>query len=214
MKNIAHPFWLLIATLVPALPSLSKQSPGTELIPQNAPVAPQGQAPVEIYDIYGPLPLPDPINWLPYIIAGILLLLIASVLFYYFRKKKKTKIIPAVPAHITALTELELAREYRVNNQSLIYAERISEILRRYIEQQFNIGSTRQTTSEFLNSIQENTSSIGSGLVAHRDQLCKCMQQCDMAKFAHKTTDKGSMEEMEDGVRQFIDSTTPEEVNN
>jgi hypothetical protein len=213
MKNIAHPFWLLIAALTLALPSRAEQSPGTELIPQNAPVAPQGQAPVEIYDIYGPLPLPDPINWLPYIIAGFLLLLIASVLFYYFRKKK-TKIIPAVPAHITALTELELAREYLVNNQSLIYAERISEILRRYIEQQFNIGSTRQTTSEFLKSIQEKASSIGSGLVAHRGQLCKCMQQCDMAKFAHKTTDKGSMEEMEGGVRQFIDSTTPEEVNN
>jgi hypothetical protein len=214
MKNSAHPLWLLIAALLPALPSLAEQPPGTELIPQNAPAAPQGQAPVDIFDIYGPLPLPDPVDWLPYIIAVILLLLVASVLLFFFLKKKKTTLVPAIPAHITALSELELAREYLVNNQSLIYAERISEILRRYIEQRFNIGSTRQTTSEFLDSIQDKASSVGSNLAAHRDQLCKCMQQCDMAKFAHKTADKGRMEEMEDGVRRFIDSTTPTEDNN
>lgn len=214
MKNRIHPFWLLAAILLPVLPSQAEQDPGNELIPLNAPVLPQDQAPTDIYDIYGPLSLPDPINWLPYIIAGILLLLVVSVLLFFFMKSKKTTAIPVVPAHITALSELELAREYLVNNQSLIYAERISEILRQYIEQRFNIGSTRQTTSEFLDSIKEKANSIGSDLLSHKDQLCKCMQQCDMAKFAHKTADKKSMEEMENGVKQFIDSTTPAEDNN
>lgn len=211
MKNSAHLFWLPATTLFTVLPSLAEQDPDADLVPQNSPVAPPGQALTEIYDIYGPLLLPDPINWLPYIIAGIVLLLVAATLLYFFFKKKKKAVIPAVPAHITALAELEKAREFLINNQSLTYAERISEILRRYIEKRFKITSTRQTTSEFLDSIQERSSGDSSDLLSHRDQLCKCMQQCDMAKFAHKTADKGSMEKMENGVRRFIDSTTPME---
>lgn len=214
MKNSAHLLWLLATTLLPALPSLAEQSPDTGLIPQNAPVTPQGQTPADIYDIYGPLMLPDPINWLPYIIAGVLLLLAVLILLFVFLKKKKKTIVPAVPAHVTALAELQKARQYLVDNHSLVYAERISEILRRYIEQRFNISSTRQTTTEFLVSIQEKANPVGSEILSHREQLCKCMLQCDMAKFAHKKADKGTMEEMEDSVRRFVDSSTPPENNN
>ncbi len=206
MKACFYRLLLSTVMLFTALPSQAEQAnPG--LVLQNAPATSQSPYPADVYDIYGPLPLPDPINWLPYIIAGSLLLIIILLLFFLFMRKKKKSAIPLVPPHVTALAELELARKYLVNNQSLTYAERISEILRRYIEQRYTITSTRQTTAEFLHSIE--TATNGSNLLSHKDALKKCMLQCDLAKFAHKTTDVDNMEEMESGVRSFIDATTP-----
>lgn len=214
MRNRFHLLFLSAVTLIPALPGLAEQQDedaSLKLIPQNPQTIPQAQQQADIYDIYGPLTLPDPINWVPYIIAGALLLVVLAILLFWYLKKKKKKIIPAIPPHITALAELQRAREFITSNQSLIYADRISEILRHYIEKRFTISSTRQTTTEFLQSIQVSASSSGSALLPHKEELSSCMQQCDMAKYAHKTTDKANMEEMETGVRRFIDSTKPAE---
>ncbi len=213
MRIRMHLLLLSAATLIPALPSLAEQQEkdsGLQLIPQNSQTIPQAQQQVDIHDIYPPLLLPDQIPWVPWIIAGALLIIILLLLFFYLKRKKKT-VIPSVPPHITALADLQRAREYLTNNQSLIYAERISEILRRYIEKRFTISSTRQTTMEFLQAIQLAANNIGSELLPHKEELSRCMEQCDMAKYAHKTTDRANMEEMEDGVRRFIDSTKPSE---
>ncbi len=216
MRNRMHLLLLSAASLIPALPSLAEQQEkdtGLQLIPQNSRTIPQAQQQVDIHDIYPPLLLPDPIPWIPWIIAGAIFVILLLLLLLYFKRKKKT-VIPSIPPHITALAELQRAREYLTNNKSLIYAERISEILRRYIEKRFTISSTRQTTTEFLYAIQLAANSSGSELLNHKEELSRCMEQCDMAKFAHKTTNKENMEEMEDGVRRFIDSTKPsEEVN-
>lgn len=217
MRNLVNSCLMSVVTLLPVQPCMAEQTKkdtGLELLPQDGQAMPPGQQQTDIYDIYGPLPLPDPIGWLPFVIAGILLIAILSLLLFLFYKRKKKSVIPSIPPHVTALAELEKARKYLINNQSLIYAERISEILRRYIEKRFTISSTRQTTSEFLYTIQRTVSGDGSALLPFRDELSKCMLQCDLAKYAHKTTDIASMEEMENGVQRFIDSTKPSEEEN
>lgn len=195
-------------------PPTADKNEDTSLMLQNPPAAPTGPQRTDVFDIYGPLSLPDPINWLPFIIsAGILILVVALLIWYLKRRWKKPAIAPVLP-HITALADLEMAREYLLNNQSFMYAERISEILRSYIEKIFNISSTRQTTTEFLFAVQAGTNSANSTLLSHREQLSKCMQQCDMAKFARKKANIEGMEDMEKSVHQFIDSTKPAEEDN
>lgn len=199
-------------TMISALFGSAAQD--SDLVLQNTPDQLQDTHLSDIYDIYGPLPLPNQTNWILYGIAAVIVLLILAALYYLFIQKRTKPAVPPIPPQITALAALAQAREYLTSNQSLLYAERISEILRSYIEQRFNIRSTRQTTSEFLLSMQVEHRNDHIQLLPHQDALKKCMQQCDMAKYAHKKADIETMEEMEKGVRSFIEETMVEEEKN
>ena len=164
----------------------------------------------DIHDIYPPLPLPEHYNWPLIFTLCCAVLLIAGILFYFLRKRKQPA-IAAPPPHQKALSELALARQFLVAGQSLAYAERISEILRSYIENRFYIRSTRKTTTEFLSSLTTGKNKDISELLLFKDSLTLCLQQCDLAKYAHKTADKDALEIMEESIRKFIEETVAKE---
>ncbi len=157
----------------------------------------------DIHDIYGPVMLPEPFNWIPYMLAFVLILIAGGCFFFYFRKQKQIP-EPAIAPHETALAELVQARKYIESDQSLQYSQRVSEILRVYIERRFNIHMTRQTTHEFLSLAQREETGL---LHHHRESLQRCLEQCDMAKYARKTVARTGLEEMESKVHQFIQET-------
>jgi hypothetical protein len=178
------------------------------LMPRH-PATPSPAADLDIHDIYGPVPLPDPVNRPLYLSAAVAALAIVALIWFYL-KRRRPKEIPPVAPHLTALAELALARGYLEEEQPLQYAARVSGILRGYIEQRFSIRSTRQTTSEFLASI-EHQSAQASTLQPFATSLEQCLGQCDLAKYAHKKAGRQQMEEMEKSIRQFIENTTAEE---
>ncbi len=164
----------------------------------------------DIHDIYGPLPLPEPAVW-PLYLAAVLGGVILLALLVYYLKSRKKKVSPRIAPHQTALADLRAARTYLDAEHSLLYAERISEILRRYVEQRFAIHSTRQTTTEFLQSIRGGQGSTPA-LLPHAESLQVCLEQCDLAKYAHKPANIEQMEKIEISVRHFIEKTTAEEA--
>ncbi len=89
---------------------------------------------------------------------------------------------------------------------SLLYMDQASQILRRYIESLFAIRSTRKTTREFFASLNDSDE---SPLLEYRRELKNCLEQADMAKFAHLVPDFQHMEQMEEAVRAFITRTRP-----
>ena len=161
-----------------------------------------------IHDIYGPIILPEPFNWLPYLVVLLLFLVAGSILFYYFKRPKNQPEL-ITPAHVTALAELSHARKYIETEQSLQYTQRLSAIIRSYVEKQFHARMTRQTTSEFFAAIVRDKN---SPLYTFRASLKRCLEQCDLAKYARKTSDKKSMEELEKSVRLFIEDTAEAKV--
>ncbi len=160
----------------------------------------------DIHDIYGPVTLPEPFNWIPYILAFALILVAGGCFFFYFRKQKQTP-EPVIAPHETALAELVQARKYIESDQSLQYSQRVSEVLRIYIERRFNIHMTRQTTHEFLSLAQHEETGL---LHHHRESLQRCLKQCDMAKYARKPVARTGLEELESKVHQFIKQTMEE----
>lgn len=156
----------------------------------------------DILDIEGPLHIQDPVN---YQFLLLILLAIAAVLLlgFFLLKKRDKKTIASIPPHERALADLKDARKLIESEQSLIYADRISQILRNYLEKRFIIRSTRKTTSEFLESI-----SPGSGeLRQYQNELSECFHHCDLAKYAKKTSSREVMENMEKSVFSFIEKT-------
>lgn len=197
---------LLLLSGTSAVSAESPPASGLKL--QQAPASAQDSPQAEdIRDIKGPVPLPDSNRFLISGAAVVALLIIAALLFFFLRRRKPKAVAP--PPDMIALAELDRARD--LMNQPLLYAERIPSILRQYIEARFQIRSTRQTTQEFFSRLKNGTTIAEVDIKNHAGDLQECMEQCDVAKFAHGTPDRDSMVGMDQAVRNFIDLTRQKE---
>jgi hypothetical protein len=206
----------LIFLLIFLLPSVvyadkATNEPLTLLNQPTKNIAPQQQQqtvhqPQELRDIYGPIELQDKSKILVYIAVIALLLLLIAAVFFLLKKRKQT-VIPAIPPWEKALSELSEARELLTPDRALLYMNRISLILRNYVESRFTIKSTRQTTREFLHSL--NNSSADPAIRSCKAELQTCLEQCDMAKFAHQIPLQENMQMMEGAIIGFVEKTRP-----
>jgi hypothetical protein len=195
---------LLVSFLLPAAgisaPSVTPQS---TLQQRQAPLH-SGPETEDIHDIKGLVPLPDKSPLFIFVSAVIVLAIGAIFLFFFLKRRRKPEATASSP-DVTALAELDLARS--LMERPLVYAERISAILRVYIEKRFQIRSTRQTTQEFFFRLQESTTIAEVDLKNHAGALQPFLEQCDIAKFAHGSPNTDSMMRMEQAARAFIEST-------
>lgn len=166
----------------------------------------------KIRDIRPPLPLP-PDRILQFYTAGLVLLLVllAAAGFYYWKIKKTGKLPGEV--HIrpeeTALLALEnlLAEDLLAQGQVKLFHLRISDILRRYIENRFGLKAPDRTTEEFLTELSQSNSSGHALLGIHKNLLNEFLTQCDLVKFAkHKPTSAES-EKTVVICQEFIEKT-------
>ncbi len=188
--------WAFSNTVPPQPPLKLLQSP------TQTRITPQGS---DIRDIKGPVPLPDAKRFILPAAVGIIAIL-AVLLFFYLRRKRKPQTIALSP-DVVALRELDQAKALMTPDQSLIYAQRISNILRQYIEVRFHIRSTRQTTIEFFSHLKEGTTIAEVDIKNHAQDLQTCLEQCDIAKFAHGIPDNDDMIQMDKAARTFIERT-------
>ncbi len=180
-------------------PPKSAQTTQSPTIPNNT---------EQLRDIHGPVPIAEQPPYL--LIAGLLLLVlvIAAAIFWFLKKRVKPTPQP-IPPWEKALLDLADAKRLLSPERALMYMERVSQILRSYIESRFSIQSTRQTTREFLQGLTK----IGgnSPLHTHKTELRGCLEQADMAKFAHHIPEVRNLEMVEDAIITFIKKTEPAE---
>jgi len=112
-------------------------------------------------------------------------------------------------AHEIALRRLkELEGEGFVSaGQLKVFYERVSNILRYYVEDRFNIKAPERTTEEFLNELKfDYTLAVGD-----KDSLEQFLRHCDLVKFAKHEPDDEQVRLTVDLVRDFIDRTRSDE---
>jgi len=163
----------------------------------------------KLHDIHGPVPIAEQP---PYLLLGcifLVVLLIAAAIFWFIKKKGKAT-PPAISPWEKALQDLTDAKNLLSPERALAYMDRASQILRQYIEARFAIQSTRQTTREFLQGL--TTIGGNSPLQAHKTELQECLEQADMAKFAHHHPALKNLQQMEVAVTAFIKKTEPVET--
>lgn len=206
---------LLLALSILLLPGTSVVSntsaPASQLQLQHTPAPAQNSPQVEvedIHDIKGPVPLSDSTRFLVPAIVAVTLLIIAALLFFFLKRRRRPQLVTS-PPDVTALTELDLALS--LMEHPLIYAERISTLLRQYIESRFQILSTRQTTGEFFSRLRNGSTIAEVDIKNHAEDLQECMEQCDIAKFARGTPNHDNMMRMDQAVRNFIETTRQKE---
>jgi hypothetical protein len=111
-------------------------------------------------------PLGVPINWLDYlfyIITGLLIIAIAAYGYYYFTtKKKKEKVlaIKAIPKKspqqiaLEKLKQLDNEKVWQKDGDVKTYYVRLTDIIREYIEQVYNVPAMEETTDEIIAGLQ------------------------------------------------------------
>lgn len=163
----------------------------------------------ELRDIQGPVPISEPLPYILLLGGSLATLLLLAAIFWVMRKRKKPD-PPPIPAWEQALQDIANAKKLLTPERGLLYMDRASQILRRYIESRFSIQSTRQTTREFLQGLK--TVGADSPLQTYRNELQLCLEQADMAKFAHHIPDLNNLELMENAVITFVKRTEPTQV--
>ncbi|WP_343667072.1 hypothetical protein [Chitinophaga sp.] len=122
--------------------------------------------------------------WL-YFAIGITVIIIGIGLWVYFRGRPKKEVVKpavaAVPPYEVALLALKQLKEEKLWQQGDVkqYYTRITDVLRAYFEQQFNIPALEQTSEELLQHIKPVTV-----LNQQRDRLRDLLTIADLAKFA------------------------------
>ncbi len=165
----------------------------------------QGQtgAPAKLHDIYGPIPLENAIPLSLLLGFAAVLITLGLTSFFLFRKnKKKKKDIPCWDLALKQLNGIDSLQK----TDALLYMEKTSDILRNYLENRFDLHSTRQTTREFFQEKQLNNT---KEMRPFRKDLHWCFELADMAKFARAQPTERELEQIAKTAQNFVQKTVP-----
>ena len=136
---------------------------------------------------------------LPALAAALVLLALGGYwLWRWQRSRRRARVL--LPFEV-ALQRLEDIRALMLPARAREFCIAISDIIRGYIEQRFDIVATHQTTEEFLRDLLESSN---TSLARHRALLSEFLHQCDLAKFAGMSLTPESMESLHRSARAFV----------
>jgi hypothetical protein len=148
-------------------------------------------------------------EWVPVILVLVLALILICIVFYLYRilcHKKNGR----TPKNTRTLSYYEQAKQdlSEIAANKMLYAEQkdyytdVTNVLRKYISQRYNINALEMTSHEILESMKD---------VCDVSELKVVFNTADLVKFAKYSTDANDMTYYFDSIVHFIDSTKVEE---
>lgn len=148
----------------------------------------------DIRDIHGPIVHAASPNCWPYIIGGVLLIALGYVAWRLVRRRR------ALSPQDRALRELRDARALIHSAQPHALSLRVSETVRGYVEQVFDIHAPRRTTQELLDDLMRASSPVAP----YRSELGAFLELCDLAKYARWSLSQTEMADIVDRAEHFV----------
>lgn len=141
---------------------------------QAAPIAPVGPE-EDILDIRGPIHIPAPFPWAAWTAAS--LVVIGFGFGAWSLKQRRRRKLP----YEIVLEKLERTRPPMALARAGPFSFAISDIVRLFVEECFNVRAAHRTTNEFLHDlVSQPDSPIGD----YHETFAEFLQHCDLAKFA------------------------------
>lgn len=112
-------------------------------------------------------------------LASFVGLCLVGLIIWFFKRKRKPGQPPKLPREI-ALEELELIATEIETMNPYRFSIRVSDILRRYVTNQYALPVTRQTSVEFLTALAKSSPFSAN----ERSLLEDFLNRCDLIKFA------------------------------
>jgi hypothetical protein len=162
----------------------------------------------QLYDIHGPVVLSTGLSslclGLMVFVLVLLVLLGLSGLLLYLRRQRTQK-HTLVQAHELALFDLVRAEQMMEEEQLHAFITLIDQILRRYLEQRFNLTARRQTSRELIHTLERRD--IPESLLEYVIPLKHWLERCDTVKFAQAGLSTAGRLELVADLRAFIQSS-------
>ncbi|HCO94391.1 MAG TPA: hypothetical protein DIU00_10650 [Phycisphaerales bacterium] len=168
------------------------------------------RAELKIEDIEDVLEMPKSASFAWVWALGVVAVAVTAGLWLYLRRKRVKELVRIFkPAHELAYERLRaLVKEDLVGAGKIKeFYERISDILRHYIEHRFSLRAPERTTEEFLAELA-NTEVLP---VSQKQRLGEFLQHCDLVKFAKHNPTTQQIQETFDLVKDFIEKTKSDE---
>ncbi len=169
---------------------------------RNIPIPYYSIAPVlflaaeEFHDIAPPVDYSLVPPWVVFVVAFVVLSLLGLIV-WWFAQRRKPELPPKSPREV-ALEELEQIRPQIERMSPYQFSIRASDILRRYVTQQYGVPATRQTSIEFLSAAAKAPSFSSDDKSLLEDFL----NRCDLIKFAkYEATTSDSDLLLEEAIR-------------
>lgn len=157
-------------------------------------------------------PMAIPISWEEIALyAGIVLLVagLGYLTYWWWKKRRRTQhgeayVPPPRAAHVIAMEALGDLKAKKLWQQGLVkeYYSELTEILRRYVEQRFNVPSLEETTDETLSGLR--ALNVGDGLLGGAETI---LRRADLVKFAKHHPTVTEHEDSFRGVIGFVEKT-------
>lgn len=162
---------------------------------------------LDIKDIEGILRSPwRPPPWL-WVVLGVLLVAGAGTAgWLWWQRRALSRLAPPVrPAHEMAYEELDalLAEDLVSHGEVKLFYQRVTGILRKYIERRFGLRAPERTTEEFLNELRQ-TAVLSEGL---KKLLGTFLRHCDLVKFAQLRPLGEEIQGTLESCRDFVRAT-------
>ncbi len=149
-------------------------------------------------------------HW-PWVAGGVgAAALIAATIVYFVRRSRRPKPVvgtaePEKPLHVRTLLALEEVEKKKLWQQGLVkeYHSAVTDILRGYIEERFQVPALESTTDDLLGILR--MSSMGAG---QREQLANLLRMADMVKFAKWTPLPTENEQLLAGAVKLVHQTS------
>ena len=166
----------------------------------------EDRANLVIADIENVVELPRKAPMWPIVVLGIIAVALGVVLLVRLKKRKAIGILRIFrPAHEVAYERLSalVAAKLIEAGQLKEFYEQISNILRHYIEDRFDLRAPERTTEEFLFELKYAKDFLGED----KKMLEEFLRHCDLVKFAkhHPTTEQ--IQKTFNLVKEFIEKT-------
>lgn len=205
---------ICLAGLLAGLPSRAADDPAAlAAAPPPPATAPPGAAPPgaalpggadptlaaeDIRDIRGPKYI-VPLWVILAAVGGLVLLALAGYgIWRWLKRRRKPRVL--LPFE-HALQSLDAIRPLMQPASAREFSIAVSDIVRGYIEQRFDVTATHRTTEEFLRDLLETAK---PSLARHRALLAEFLQQCDLVKFGGMSLSLQSIESLHASARGFV----------
>jgi hypothetical protein len=168
-----------------------------------------------IKDIRDVLDVPFEIGeYIPWIIGTLVLVAILVAAIYLWLKRKKPAVelkpsAPKIPAWQLALIALDAIENEKVWQQgkSKQFQSEITDVLRKYIEEQFRLPALESTTDETLILLRNSGFSEEA-----QQQIRQILKLADLIKFAKQEALPADHERSMNLAKAFVLATKPEEI--
>ena len=159
---------------------------------------------LDIRPLKGPVEIPSTLAWLWWVA---LIALVALVAYYLWRKygikRPAAQPVVVVPPHRRAKDQLRGAGE--LMSDPYRFCSLVSDVLRGYVEERFDIHAPERTTEEFMAELRASTKLRGD----HKSLLEDFLSRCDLVKFARFEPSLPELQALLDSAYRFIDETAP-----